>query len=648
MRHYEQLIEQANNATKAYDEGKPYMSDLEWDRLYWEIDLWEKTHGIALSHSPTQQIHYKVVNKLSKVEHSYPMLSLDKTKSLSELNEFCGNRSAFLSLKLDGLTCRLTYLGGRLVRAETRGDGKIGEDITHNAMVIRSIPKRVPLLDNLIVDGEIICMDYDFVPFCNEYANSRNFAAGSIRLLDSKECEKRNLTFVAWEVVEGFENENNAAERLINLSKYDFHIVPFKTVIKGMITEEVIDSMKTIAAINGYPIDGLVAKLDDITYGRSLGMTAHHRRDGLAFKFFDESMPTLLQDIEWSMGRTGVLTPIAIFNEIELMGSTVSRASLHNVSIMKELLGYAHKNQPIMIFKANEIIPQVSEAENKEYQGFNYYQDKPIFSIPTQCPICGGDLDLSCEVNTEVLRCNNPSCEGKLINKLDHFCGKSGLDIKGLSKATLEKLIDWGWVNCFADLFKLKDYEANWKLKSGFGEASVRKILNAIEEARTNSTHEAFISAIGIPMIGKTMVKELMKNGITTYNQLRSMVDDKFDFSQFNGFGYEKSDSLLKFKYYDADTAYHEMQLVIPEAVEKKEQTLEGKSIVITGSLKKFKNRAQLQEVIEAAGGKVVGSISKNTSYLINNDVDSTSSKNQAAKKLGIPIISEEKFLEII
>ena len=648
MKYYQDLIEQLNNATKAYDEGKPYMSDKEWDALYWELVQWEQTHGIALSHSPTQQIHYEVVNELSKVEHYYPMLSLDKTKSLDELNEFCGNRSVFLSLKLDGLTCRLTYVGGRLRRAETRGNGAVGEDITHNAMVIPSIPKHIQTYDKLVVDGEIICLDPDFAEFQGQYANSRNFAAGSIRLLDSRECKKRNLTFVAWEVIEGFEQTNSAIDRLQGARKLGFHVVPFEIIYNETITETLVESLKIVAKMDGYPIDGLVAKYDDIVFGRSLGMTAHHRRDGLAFKFFDESMPTLLQDIEWSMGRTGVLTPIAIFNEIELMGSTVSRASLHNISIMKELLGYAHKNQPIMIFKANEIIPQVSEAENKEYQGFNYYQDKPIFSIPTQCPICGGDLKLSCEVNTEVLRCDNPSCEGKLINKLDHFCGKSGLDIKGLSKATLEKLIDWGWVNCFADLFKLKEYEAVWKLKPGFGEASVRKILNAIEEARTNSTHEAFISAIGIPMIGKTMVKELVKNGVATYNQLRNMIDDKFDFSQFNGFGYEKSDSLLKFNYHEADMAYHEMLLVEPKAEEKKEQSLEGKSIVITGTLTHFKNRAELQKIIEAAGGKVVGSVSKNTSYLINNDIESTSSKNQTAKRLGVPIITEENFLKLI
>lgn len=271
-----------------------------------------------------------------------------------------------------------------------------------------------------------------------------------------------------------------------------------------------------------------------------------------------------------------------------------------------------------------------------------------FIEIPSYCPVCGGEVRIDFSNSTKLLICTNPSCDGKLINKLDHFCGKSGLDIKGLSKATLEKLIDWGWVNCFADLFKLKEYEAVWKLKPGFGEASVRKILDAIEQARTNSTHEAFISAIGIPMIGKTMVKELMKNGVTTYNQLRNMIDDKFDFSQFNGFGYEKSDSLLRFNYHEADEAYHEMSLIEPREEEKKEQSLEGKSIVVTGSLKQFKNRTELQKVIEAAGGKVVGSVSKNTAYLINNDIESGSAKNQTAKRLGVPIITEEDFLKMI
>ena len=644
MQYYQNLIEQLNNATKAYDEGKPYMSDKEWDALYWELVQWEQTHGIALSHSPTRQIHYEVVNELSKVEHDYPMLSLDKTKSLDELNEFCGNRSAFLSLKLDGLTCRLTYVGGRLRRAETRGNGAVGEDITHNAMVIPSIPKHIQTYDKLIVDGEIICLDNDFVEFQGQYANSRNFAAGSIRLLDSHECERRNLTFVAWEVVEGFEQTKSAIDKLQGARKLGFHVVPFEIIYKETITETLVESLKTVAKIGGYPIDGLVAKYDDIAFGRSLGMTAHHRRDGLAFKFFDESVISHLLDIEWTMGRTGVLTPVAIFEPVDFDGSTIERASLHNVSIMEELFGIMgpYKGDEVHVFKANMIIPQIQSVKhintNREYK----------IEYPQVCPVCGGEVYLNTMNSSTFIVCKNPSCEGKLINKLDHFCGKSGLDIKGLSKATLEKLIEWNWVHNFADLFKLKGYEAQWKLMPGFGEASVRKILDAIEQARTNSTHEAFISAIGIPLVGKTMVKELMKNGITTYNQLRTLVDDKFDFSQFSGFGYEKSDSLLKFNYHAADEAYHEMLLVEPKAEEKMEKTLEGKSIVITGTLKTFKNRAELQRVIEAAGGKVVGSVSKNTAYLINNDIESTSAKNQTAKRLGVPIITEENFLEII
>ena len=641
-----ELVDLLNKATEAYDQGKPFMSDLEWDRMYWGLIAKEKAAGYAMPNSPTQQIHYKVVNSLSKVEHSSPMLSLDKTKDLNELNEFCGNRSAFLSLKLDGLTCRLTYAAGRLVRAETRGNGSVGEDITHNAIVIPSIPKRIQHLQPLTVDGEIICMDRDFAPFAEEYANSRNFAAGSIRLLDSKECARRNLTFVTWEVVDGFEQTNSAIDKLQGARKLGFHVVPFEIIYKETITETLVESLKAAAKIGGYPIDGLVAKYDDIAFGRSLGMTAHHRRDGLAFKFFDESVETELLDIEWSMGRTGKLTPIAIFKEIEIESTRVNRASLHNIDVLFETLNsWGWKGQKVKVVKRNMIIPQIDWAEEDEDIP---HISKSYFHYPRTCPICGESTKIQIESNTRNVCCINPACSGKLVNQLEHFVSKSGLDIKGLSKATLEKLIDWGWVNCFADLFKLKEYEAVWKLKPGFGEASVRNLLNAIEQARTNSTHEAFISAIGIPMIGKTMVKELMKNGVTTYNQLRELVDDKFDFSQFNGFGLEKSDSILKFNYHEADEAYHEMLLAAPKAEEKKEQSLVGINVAITGSLPHFKNRAQLQEVIEAAGGKVVGSVSKNTTYLINNDIGSTSAKNQTAKRLGVQIITEEDFLKLI
>ena len=643
---YETLIEELNKATEAYDKGTPVIPDREWDVMYYRVAEIEREQGWASPNSPTQQIHYNVVNELAKVQHNHPMLSLDKTKSLDELNEFCGNRTAFLSLKLDGLTCSLYYANGRLQRAETRGNGVIGEDVTHNAMVIPSIPKRIDYLDELVVDGEIICMDYNFVPFAEEYANSRNFAAGSIRLLDSQECEKRHLTFVAWEMVKGYPNVNSAIDKLQGLRKLGFHVVPFEIIYKEVITEALIKGFKDAAKIGGYPIDGLVAKYDDISYAQSLGMTAHHRRDGIAYKFFDESVETTLKGIEWTMGRTGVLTPVAIFEPITLEGSTVERASLHNVSILNETLhGWGFKGQKVEVFKANMIIPQISSAEEPEDLPQYTY---PWFKRPKECPICGGEVHFKKDGTSVNLVCTNPTCSGKFINQLDHFCGKKGLDIKGLSTATLEKLVDWGWVNCFADIFNLRHHYTEWIQKPGFGKASVEKLLDAIEYAQYNSTHESFISAIGIPLIGRTMVKELMKNGIPTYVTLYNLVQQGQDFSQFNGFGYEKSESLLKFDYTEANKVYALMNLISPEPEEKKENTLEGKSIVITGTLKTFKNRAELQRVIEAAGGKVVGSVSKNTTYLINNDIESTSTKNQTAKRLGVPILTEEDFLKII
>lgn len=641
---YENLIDELNKATEAYDKGKPYMSDHEWDARYYHLVAIEEMQGWASPNSPTQQIHYNVVNELAKVQHNHPMLSLDKTKSLDELSEFCGKRSAFLSLKLDGLTCSLYYANGKLQRAETRGNGVVGEDITHNAFVIPSIPKRIPYKEELVVDGEIICLAHNFAPFAEEYANARNFAAGSIRLLDSKECAKRNLTFVAWEMVKGYDNVKSATERLKKLSNNYFHIVPHQFVLKKDLTQNLIDTMKTIADINGYPIDGMVLKYDDVEYGRSLGATAHHRRDGLAFKFFDETTTSHLLDIEWTMGRTGVLTPVAIFEPVDFDGSTIERASLHNVSIMEELFGIIgpYKGDEVQVFKANMIIPQIQSV--KHLNTDNKYR----IAYPQVCPVCGGEVRLSTMNSSTSIVCKNPACTGKFINQLDHFCGKKGLDIRGLSIATLEKLVDWGWVNCFADIFRLEEHAIEWCEKPGFGIKSVQNILEAINTAQNNSTHESFISAIGIPLIGRTMVKELMKNGLETYDQLREWVIEKRDFSTINGFGYEKSDSLLSFNYQEADKARSLMMLIIPGPEEKKENTLEGKSIVITGTLKTFKNRAELQRVIEAAGGKVVGSVSKNTSYLINNDIESTSAKNQTAKRLGVPIITEENFLKII
>ena len=649
MEYYKSLVEELNNATRAYDEGNPIMTDAEWDQKYWELVQWEQVNAFALPESPTQQIPYEVVNELVKVEHSSPMLSLDKTKSIEDLNEFVGDRSCFLSLKLDGLTCRLTYAAGRLVRAETRGNGIIGEDITHNARVIKGIPNQLKVPADLIIDGEVICTDKDFEPFAEEYKNSRNFAAGSLRLLDACECAKRNLTFVAWEVVEGMKEDNcfTHTDKLLNLTYYSKHfkIVPFIYAMpKNKITQETIDYLvNNLAKIPGLPIDGMVLKYDDIAYGKSLGATAHHWRNGIAYKFFDESYPTTLRSIEWSAGRTGQLTPVAIFDTIEIDGSEVSRASLHNISIMKELSGgLQYVGDTLHIFKANQIIPQVSKWEHDE----DNCKISNYLTFPTTCPYCGAPTEIRRDQGTAVLYCGGTDCPAMLINRLDHFCSKDkGLDIRGLSKATLEKLIEWGWVNSIIDIYRLERYEKEWTEKPGFGEKSVRKVLDAIQASR-NTTLNAFICSLGIPMIGRTISKQLLEI-VSSYEDLREKINIGYDFSQHNGFGYEKSRSLLDFDYSEADKLYKLMTIQTPIAEEKKE-TLDGLVFCITGKLNRVKNREELVSIIEQNGGKFVKSVSKNVKYLINNDNASTTAKNKEAHALGIPIITEEEFFKMI
>lgn len=641
MQEYNDLIETLNKATKAYDEGKPIMSDSDWDRLYWKAVEWEKNHTPHID-SPTQKVNYRVVNELVKVKHTSPMLSLDKTKSLEELNNFRQGNNSFISLKLDGLTCRLTYVGGRLVQAETRGNGEIGEDITHNAMAIKGIPKSLKLPVNLTLDGEVICTDADFIPFKEEYKNSRNFAAGSVRLLDANECFNRNLTFVVWEIVNGMEEDNFTlhTEKLTNLLDYgNFITVPFYTCTQE-ITQDQIDFMKHTAHGAGYPIDGLVLKYDNILFGRSLGATSHHWRNGIAFKFFDESYPSTLRDIEYSMGRTGQLTPVAIFDPIELDGSIVTRASLHNLSIMDALSdGLQCVGDIVYVYKSNEIIPQISKWNHTG-------SPRRQLQVPKICPVCGGITKVVYENLTATLECTNPDCEGRLINRLDHFCSKDrGLDIRGLSKSTLEKLVEWGWVNSIYDLFTLHEHKTEWVQKPGFGATSVAKILAAIEDSKSPPLN-AFICSLGIPLIGRTVSKQLLK--ITpSYLDFRDKIKSRYDFSVHPTFGYEKSKALLDFDYTEADKIYELLYIQDPVEEEKKEN-LAGLTFCITGKLTQHKNRDELVDIIEKNGGRFVKSVSKNTNYLINNDALSTSAKNKEAQALGIPIITEKDFLKMI
>ena len=635
-------VEQLNLWTKAYDEGNPLVSDKEWDDAYFNLAKMERENNIYLSNSPTQSIDYQVVSKLEKVKHNHPMLSLDKTKDPEEVNTFISQKDYIAMCKMDGLTCSLRYVNGTLVSAETRGNGDIGENILHNALTIKSIPHRIPYKKELIVDGEVICKKNDFIPFANEYKNPRNFAAGSIRLLDAKECAKRNLTFVAWDVIKGFDEIdglNQCFEKLVN---FNFEVVPF--MIVGNI-EDNITTLKNFAEQNDYPIDGIVFKFRSRGYGKKLGRTEHHFKNAIAYKFYDETYLTKVKKIEWTMGRTGILTPVAVFEPIDIDGSTVERASLHNLSILGDL-GLKYKDQTVEVFKANQIIPQIK----KVYPIENEDASTEGMEIPTICPICGGEAKV---VNTDtsiVLKCMNPLCDGKLINRLDHFCGKKGMDIKGLSKATLNKLINWGWINDIDGVYSLSNFETEWKNKSGFGDKSVTNILNAIEKSKHCELWQ-FISALSIPLIGSTYAKQIAQK-IETYTEFRQKIINHFDFSEWYGFGVEMANAIAAFDFSEADKLEQNILMVHNSYWEKEKEdnnnsknSLENINIVITGKLIHYKNRDALKAEIEEHGGKVTGSVSGKTDYLINNDSKSTSAKNKAAIAAGVPILTEEEFI---
>lgn len=630
-----ELVNLLNKHNKLYDEGNPILSDTEYDKLYFELVKLEKENNFYLPNSPTQTINYQVITQLEKITHNHSMLSLDKTKDWSEFIHYFGDCSVIGMLKLDGLTCSLTYENGELIRAETRGDGNIGENILHNAKIISNIPQHISYKELLVIDGEVICTYENFKEFEKDYANPRNFAAGSIRLLDAKECASRKLSFVAWNLVSG--GSNSHLQNLLLLEDLGFEVTPWTSSFDWDAKEYLIDKAKEL----GYPIDGLVGRFDDIAYGESLGSTGHHSRAAFAFKFEDETADTTLKDIEWSLGRTGVLTPVAVFNPVDLEGSEVERASLHNLSVMSALLGETpHIGQSIKIFKANMIIPQVKSADTE----WPCYVQDLLIDIPISCPVCGGPTIRDTQNESTVLLCANPECEGKLITKLDHYAGKKGLDIKGLSRATLEKLIDWGWVNSITDLHELYPHREEWIKKPGFGIRSVDKILETIETS-SHCDLDKFICALGIPLIGSVASKELAKQFETWDNFIDAVKN--FKFYELPNFGIEMHNAIKNYNYSEAiGLAGHYITFNIPKVAEENNKNLDGIIFVITGSVKHFKNRDELKKKIENLGGKVTSAVSRNTNYLINNDKNSTSSKNKTAQSLGIPVLTEEDFIE--
>lgn len=637
------LINLLNYHTDLYNVGTPEISDKDWDKLYFSLKELEEKTGIIYPNSPTQKVNYTFVDKLEKVIHNHDMLSLDKTKDWSEFKQYFKNidssKSVITMPKLDGLTCSLRYLDGKLISAETRGNGQVGENIIHNIVTVKGVPINIPYKEELILDGEIICTYQDFEKHKDQYANPRNFASGSIRLLNAKECATRDLTFVVWNVIKGFKSDKFLI-RLEVAEEIGFQTVPWVTGFDL----DAKDFLVNQAKILGYPIDGLVGRFNDLAFGELLGKTEHHAKSAYAFKFYDEECKTKLLDVTWQLGKTGQITPVATFIPVVISDTFLEKASLHNLSVLKSTLGEPYYGQEIKIFKANDIIPQISWA-NKEKP-----KEVKSISIPTHCPVCGHEVVILDNQGIQTLVCQNPQCQGQLINKLNYFCGKNGLDIKGLSSATLGKLIEWGWVNNFEDIFNLQKYRAEWANKSGFGERSVDNILAAIEGAK-NCKLENFISAISIPLISMANAKEICKK-VKDYNEFIELVNnDLFTFTSWEGFGEEKNKAIKNFN-------YSEINKIVNKYIDFKEnnlynnissnQVLKNKNIVITGALERFKNRNELKELIESLGGKVISSVSHSTNYLINNDINSNSNKNKTAKKLNIPIITENDLLDII
>ena len=642
-----ELTEQLNHYRDSYyNHSESLVSDKQYDDLFDELQSLEEETGIIMSNSPTKTVGYEVKSKLEKVKHSHPMLSLDKTKSTDDLIKFSDGRDCIISLKLDGLTVLNTYDNGVLCQSETRGNGEEGEIITHNAKVFDNLPLNIPFDRKFEIEGEAIITQSDFekINANGEYKNCRNLASGSVRQLDNNITKNRHVRFIAWKIPFGVTTYSQGFEIA---AQYGFEVVPY--VKYNSSTDDIekkIEELKTIAKEKSLPIDGLVITYNNVEYGKSLGMTGHHPKHSLAYKFYDDIYPTELLDVEFTMGKTGVLTPTAVFKPVEIDGTVVERASLHNISIMKEL-GITHKGQTVNVYKSNQIIPQIDSVEEDDIE---ITDDNMIIPVET-CPICGADTEIIKENDSKVLICTNDNCKGKLLGKLVHFCSKNAINIEGMSEATLQFLIDKGWVESFKDIYKLDYHRQNWKEYDGFGNRSVDKLLDAIENSR-KTTLDKFIYALSIPQIGRSTSKDISKYCNNSIDEFAFIMENtSLEFAAIDGVGVSATTSLDDWWNINRDMFYELAEEFV--FLGKKENgnisvDLSGKVFVITGSLTHYKNRDELVFIIESMGGKVSGSVSAKTSYLINNDTQSSSSKNQKAKQLNIPIISEEDFINMI
>ena len=629
-----ELTELLNKASDAYyNTGNTIMEDREYDSLLEELRSLEQETGFVMMASPTHKVGYEVKSELQKVAHNHPMLSLAKTKDWNEFIIYFGNKDVIGMLKMDGLTCSLRYIDGELISAETRGNGEIGEDIFHNIKTVKTVPQKIPYKDELIVDGEIICTYDDFEPFSTEYKNPRNFASGSIRLLDSNECVKRPLTFVAWNVIKGCDNENSFLRKLVLIDELGFTVVPWTSSFDWDAKEFLVNKAKKL----GYPIDGLVGRFDDIKYGESLGATSHHSNAAYAFKFGDETYETVLRGVEWNTTRTGIIAPVAVFDEVDLDGALTTRATLHNLSIIEQLeLGIG---DTITVYRSNMVIPKIDDNLTRSN----------TLKIPTVCPCCGHPTEVKYTDNSKVLMCTNPDCPAKKLARFTHFVSRKCMNIDGLSERTLELLISNNLIKNFRDIYHLKEHVGKLCTLDGMGKKSVENLLNSIEKSRDVKL-ENFIAALGIPNIGLSAAKAISKkfNG-SHYDFILALSNDNYDFSQIDDFG-EITNKSLHDWWHSKDPMVELLPMEVNFIVEDtgSNASLDGKSFCITGSLTHYANRDALVKAIDDNGGKYVSSVSKKTDYLINNDKTSTSGKNKKAMDLNIPIISEEDFINMI
>ncbi|MCI7121666.1 MAG: NAD-dependent DNA ligase LigA [[Ruminococcus] gnavus] len=642
----QELVELLNRARRAYEqEDTEIMSNYEYDRLYDELEGLERELGTTLASSPTVNVGYEVLSELPKERHEKPMLSLDKTKDVEQLKSFLGEQKAVISWKMDGLTIVLTYQNGRLQKAVTRGNGEVGEVITNNAKVFRNLPLQIPYQGELILRGEAVIGYKDFERINEQiedvdarYKNPRNLCSGSVRQLNNEITARRNVKFFAFTLVkaDGAEFENSRMQQLSWLEKQGFEVVEHHLADRASIEEEVAWFSEQIV-YNDFPSDGLVLVYDDIAYGQSLGTTAKFPRDSYAFKWADEIRETTLLEIEWSPSRTGLINPVAIFEPVELEGTTVSRASVHNISIMEDLeLGVG---DVIQVYKANMIIPQI--AENLTRSG--------VKDIPQVCPVCGGATKIQMENETKTLYCTNPECQAKHLKSFALFVSRDAMNIEGLSEATLEKFIGEGFIRDFTDIYHLDRYEETIKTLEGFGEKSYAKLITSVENSRS-TTMPKVIYSLGIANIGLSNAKMICRAfDNDPQRMMQATVEELVD---IQGVGEVIARTFVD--YFSDETHRDLFKRLLQEVKLQKEegeesaQIFENMNFVITGSVEHFASRREVKEIIESRGGKVTGSVTGKTNYLINNDVQSASSKNKKAKELNVPIISEAQFLEML